>query len=121
MLIWSSRRLAAFEVAMTAGQSAVERELVLRLASLLWLHRATTIESGLYKIQARHLLQFRQRRQAHQKHQEIIDGVYRNALATAGGRLGFAAAHALDYYFQPFVKILWTRVSQGHQGAVRWL
>ena len=43
---------------------------------------ATTIESGLFKIQAKHLLQFRQRRQAHQKRQEIIDGVYRNALAT---------------------------------------
>ena len=31
------------------AQSAVERELVLRLASLLWrLRRATTIESGLF-------------------------------------------------------------------------
>jgi hypothetical protein len=62
---------AAFEMAVTAdydAQSAVERELVLRLASLLWrLRRATTIESGLFKIQARHLLDFRQRRLAHQK------------------------------------------------------
>jgi hypothetical protein len=77
---------AAFEMAVTAdfeAQSAVERELVLRLASLLWrLRRATTIESGLFKIQAKHLLQLRQRRQAHQKRQEIIDGVYRNALVT---------------------------------------
>ena len=77
---------AAFEMAVTAdydAQSAVERELVLRLASLLWrLRRATSIESGLFKIQAKHLLQFRQRRQAHQKRQEIIDGVYRNALVT---------------------------------------
>ena len=77
---------AAFEMSVTAdydAQSAVERELVLRLASLLWrLRRATAIESGLFKIQAKHLLQFRQRRQAHQKRQEIIDGVYRNALAT---------------------------------------
>ena len=77
---------AAFEMAVTAdydAPSAVERELVLRLASLLWrLRRATTIESGLFKIQAKHLLQFRQRRQAHQKRQEIIDGVYRIALAT---------------------------------------
>jgi hypothetical protein len=76
----------AFEMAVTAGydaQSAVERELVLRLASLLWrLRRATMIESGLFKIQAKHLLQFRQRRQAHQKRQEIIGSVYRNALAT---------------------------------------
>jgi hypothetical protein len=46
---------AAFEMAVTAdydAQSAVERELVLRLASLLWrLRRATAIESGLFKIQ----------------------------------------------------------------------
>jgi len=77
---------AAFEMAVTAdydAQSAVERELVLRLASLLWrLRRASAIESGLFKIQARHLLQFRERRKAHQKRREIIDGVYRNALAT---------------------------------------
>jgi hypothetical protein len=78
---------AAFEMAVTAdydAQSAVERELVLRLASLLWrLRRATTIESGLFKIEAKHLLQFRRRRQAHWQRQEMIDGVYRNILATA--------------------------------------
>jgi hypothetical protein len=77
---------AAFELAVTAdydAPSAVERELVLRLVSLLWrLRRATSIESGLFKIQAKHLLEFRKRRQAHQQRQEIIDGVYRNALAT---------------------------------------
>jgi hypothetical protein len=77
---------AAFEMAVTAdydAQSAVERELVLRLASLLWrLRRATAIESGLFKIQAKHLLQFRQRKQAHQRRQEIVDGVYRNAVVT---------------------------------------
>ena len=77
---------AAFEMAVTAdydAQSAVERELALRLASLLWrLRRATAIESGLFKIQAKQLLQFRQRRQAHQERLKIIHGVYRNALAT---------------------------------------
>jgi hypothetical protein len=76
---------AAFEMAVTAdydAQSAVERELVLRLASILWrLRRATVIESGLFKIQARHLLQFRQRRQADQKRQKIIDSMYRDAVA----------------------------------------
>jgi hypothetical protein len=75
---------AAFEIAVTAdydAQSAVERELVLRLASLLWrLRRATTIESGLFKIQAKHLLQFRQRRQAHQERQTIIDRLYLGAV-----------------------------------------
>jgi hypothetical protein len=76
----------AFEMAVTAdydAQSAVERELVLRLASLLWrLRRATAIESGLFKIQAQHLLQFRQRRQDHQARQKIIESMYRDAVAT---------------------------------------
>jgi hypothetical protein len=65
-----------FEMAVTAdddAQSAFERELVLRLASLFWrLRRATAIENGLFEIQAKHLLQFRQRRRAHQEHQKII-------------------------------------------------
>ena len=78
-------KTTAFETAVTAdydAQTAVERELVLRLASLLWrLRRATAIESGLFKIQAKHLLQFRQRRQAHRERPKI-DSAYRNALAT---------------------------------------
>jgi hypothetical protein len=49
----------AFEAAIIAdydAQSAVERELVLRLASLLWrLRRATTIETGLFEIEANDL------------------------------------------------------------------
>jgi hypothetical protein len=77
---------AAFEMAVTADydvESAVERELVLRLASLLWrLRRATMIESGLFNIQARHLLQFRQQRRARQKRHNVVDGMYRDAVAT---------------------------------------
>ena len=58
----------------TMRKSAVERELVLRLASLLWrLRRATAIESGLFKIQAKHLLQFRRRREAHEERKLIDD------------------------------------------------
>ena len=45
----------AFELAVTTGydaETAVERELVLRLASLLWrLRRATAVETGLLQIQ----------------------------------------------------------------------
>jgi hypothetical protein len=52
----------AFEAAIIAdydAQSAVERELVLRLAGLLWrLRRATTMETGLFEIQADHLSGF---------------------------------------------------------------
>jgi len=76
---------AAFEMAITAeydAQSAVERELILRLASLLWrLRRATAIESGLFKIQAKQLLQFRQRRPPHYDRQKVIDSMYQNAVA----------------------------------------
>src|SRR5436305_7779579 len=57
----------AFEAAVIAdydAQTAVERELVLRLASLLWrLRRATAMETGLFEIQAEHLRGYRQARQ----------------------------------------------------------
>src|SRR5262249_60623059 len=57
----------AFEKAITAdydAQSALERELVLQLASILWrLRRATTIETGLFEIQAGHLRDYRQKPQ----------------------------------------------------------
>jgi hypothetical protein len=68
----------AFEAAVIAdydAQSAVERELVLRLASLLWrLRRATTMETGLFEIQANHLTEFRQARQALSASR---DGIYK--------------------------------------------
>ncbi len=57
----------AFEAAITAdydAQSAVERELVLRLASVLWrLRRATMMENGLFEIHADHLHNYRESRQ----------------------------------------------------------
>jgi hypothetical protein len=75
---------AAFEMAVTAeydAESAVERELVLRLASLLWrLRRATAIETGLFEIQARQLLQFRQARQPERK-QDVLGSIVRAAIA----------------------------------------
>jgi hypothetical protein len=56
-----------FEAAIIAdydAQSAVERELVLRLASVLWrLRRATIMETCLFEIQADHLREYRQGRQ----------------------------------------------------------
>jgi hypothetical protein len=65
----------AFEAAIIADydvQSAVERELVLRLASLLCrLRRATTMETGLFEIQADYLREFRQGRQTQPKPQEL--------------------------------------------------
>src|SRR5262249_9725377 len=59
---------------------------VLRLASLLWrLRRATAIESGLFKIQAKQLLRFRQLRRGSEQRQEIIDNTYRNIAASGDG------------------------------------
>ena len=66
----------AFEAAIIAdydAQSAVERELVLRLASLLWrLRRATTMETGLFEMQADHLREFRQDRRIQPSSPEIV-------------------------------------------------
>jgi hypothetical protein len=76
---------AAFEMAIKAdydAQTAVERELILRLASLLWrLRRTTAIESGLFQLQARGQLQFRQTRRADQSLLRVIDGVNRKVAA----------------------------------------
>ena len=73
----------AFEAAIIAdydAQSAVERELVLRLASLLWrLRRATTMETGLFKIQAEHLRQFKRARQALPGSQEVVYALFGRA------------------------------------------
>ena len=70
----------AFEAAITAdydAQSAVERELVLRLASLLWrLRRATTIETGLFEIQADHLSNFRKTHQISPASREIVYALF---------------------------------------------
>ena len=66
----------AFEAAVIADyvvQSAVERELVLRLANLLWrLRRAMTMETGLFEIQADYLREFRQGGEPQTKSPEII-------------------------------------------------
>jgi len=71
---------AAFELAVAAdydAQSAVQRELVLRLASLLWrLRRATAIESGLFQIQAKQLPHLKKGHQPLRSSQEMIKGMY---------------------------------------------
>jgi hypothetical protein len=69
-----------FEAAIAAdyqAQSAVERELVLRLASILWrLRRATTMETGLFETQAEHLQEYRQARQLRPDHRPVIHSVF---------------------------------------------
>jgi hypothetical protein len=70
----------AFEAAITAdydAQSAVERELVLRLSSLLWrLRRATAIETGLFEIQADQLSECRQARQLQPQTRQIVHAMF---------------------------------------------
>src|SRR6202795_4667075 len=73
----------AFEAAIVAdydAQSAVERELVLRLSSLLWrLRRATTMETGLFEMQAGHLREFRQARQVHPDSRKMVYAMFPRA------------------------------------------
>jgi hypothetical protein len=70
----------AFEAAVTAdydAQSAVERELVLRLASILWrLRRANTMETGLFEIQT-HGHDYRQNQPRHPDSLQVIPALFR--------------------------------------------
>ena len=73
----------AFEAAIIAdydAQSAVERELVLRLASLLWrLRRATTMETGLFEIEADHLAGLKQPSQVGPASREVVYALFGRA------------------------------------------
>jgi hypothetical protein len=75
----------AFEAAITADydpQSAVERELVLRLASAMWrLRRATTMETGLFEIQAQHRHEIRQNQQLLPNSRDAIHAVFRRTVS----------------------------------------
>jgi hypothetical protein len=56
---------------------AVERELVLRLASLLWrVRRATTMETGLFEIHADALTWIKQARQANPTSREVVHALF---------------------------------------------
>src|SRR6516165_7995466 len=77
----------AFEAAVIAdydAQSAVERELVLRLASILWrLRRATTMETGLFEIQAEHMREYRQNCRVAPKSHDVIHALFRPGDSTS--------------------------------------
>jgi hypothetical protein len=87
----------AFEAIIIAdydAQSAVERELVLRLASLLWrLRRATIMETGLFEIQADHLSEFRQARHALLTSQEVYRAMFGGADSISYDR--YSASHGI--------------------------
>ena len=73
----------AFEAAITAdydAQSAVERKLVLRLASILWrLRRATTMETGLFEIQADPMQNYLENRELLSESRDVIHTLLRRA------------------------------------------
>jgi hypothetical protein len=77
----------AFEAAIIAdydAQSAVERELVLRLASILWrLRRAATMETGLFEIQAQHLRDYKQNCRVAPKSHDVIHALFRRGDSTS--------------------------------------
>ena len=81
----------AFEAAIIAdyeAQSAVERELVLRLASALWrLRRATAIETGLFEIEADHLSGVREAHKHHTASRDVIYALFRPGDPQAHGRI----------------------------------
>jgi len=85
----------AFEATIIAdydAQSAVERELVLQLASLLWrLRRATTIETDLFEIQANHLREFTQARRVVPASREVVYAMFGRANSVSYDR--YPAAH----------------------------
>ncbi len=72
-----------FEAAIIADydvQSAVERELVLRLASALWrLRRATAMETGLFEIQAEHLSECSHAHKLQPASREVVYALFRPA------------------------------------------
>jgi hypothetical protein len=79
----------AFELAITADyepETAVERELVLRLASLLWrLRRATSIETGLFQIQSEIVRTHASSKQIQPKpKQRAIKALFRRCEPTTG-------------------------------------
>jgi hypothetical protein len=88
----------AFEAAIISdynAESAVERELILRLASLLWrLRRATAMETGLLQIQADNLHELRKARELHPDTLQILYGVLARRRTAAFDRDG--ASHPLS-------------------------
>jgi hypothetical protein len=87
----------AFEATIIAdydAQSAIERELVRRLAGLLWrLRRATTMETGLFEIQAQHLREWRERQKAHSAFRVYLRYV------RIGGRHAFQSGAGIDRHY----------------------
>jgi hypothetical protein len=89
-----------FEAAITAdydAQSAVERELVLRLASILWrLRRATTMETGLFEIEAQGLRAHRHNQRLLRDSRDVIQAVFPRAEALSAHAASHDVARKLE-------------------------
>ena len=79
------------------AQSAVERELVLRLASVLWrLRRATTMETGLFEIQAQHLRDYQKNRKLPGHSNDVIHALFRRDDSTSGYGVSHSALSKIE-------------------------
>ena len=90
----------AFEAAITAdydAESAVERELVLRLASILWrLRRATIMETGLFEIHAQRLRDFQENCQVPAHSNDAIQALFRPDDSTGGYGISHSALSKIE-------------------------
>jgi hypothetical protein len=98
----------AFEAAITAdygAQSAVECELVLRLASILWrLRRATTMETGLFEIQAQQLHDYRQNRQLLSHSSEMVPTMFRRPESASCDAASLSTVSNIETLSEPGMK-----------------
>jgi hypothetical protein len=70
---------------------------VLRLASILWrLRRATTMETGLFEIQAQQLHDYRQNRQLFSNSREVIHTMFRRPESASGDAASLSAASNIE-------------------------
>jgi len=70
---------------------------VLRLASILWrLRRATTMETGLFEIQAQQLHDYRQNRQLLSNSREVIHTMFRRAESASGDATSLSAVGDIE-------------------------
>jgi len=94
-----------FEAAVIAdydAQSAVERELVLRLASILWrLRRVTSMETGLFELQAEHLRESRHERQSLSNSQDAT--AFQDVMARCEG--GLKPNNPISDFAQCFLRL----------------
>ena len=89
----------AFEAAIIAdydAQSAVERELVLRLASALWrLRRATAMETGIFEIEADRLSDAGAAPQLQQASRDVVYALFRSDTRSKDGTVAAPSSEAM--------------------------